>query len=173
MAGKPTQSCHCSADADQEAEKLPLALRIGIVSWPLAQGTSALTALVEIERWNEPAPPVRVLAPPQLAPPYDQADRPNKSAISEFERRAPRDRVGVKLLAEIPVITSVHLAQRGAADHREAGLHAVPVVLHGLDREASRLTSPAVISPEVADRRWVQTTFPCNAKANGPAAIRS
>jgi hypothetical protein len=69
MAGKPTQSCHSSADADQKAEKLPagVANRHSLPAFPLAQGTSALTALVKIERWNEPAPPVRVLAPPQSA----------------------------------------------------------------------------------------------------------
>ena len=34
---------------------------------PLAQGTSALTALVEIERWTKAAPEVQAFTPPMLA----------------------------------------------------------------------------------------------------------
>jgi biotin/methionine sulfoxide reductase len=33
---------------------------------PLTQATSALTALVEIERWDAPAPPLRAFTPPRL-----------------------------------------------------------------------------------------------------------
>jgi biotin/methionine sulfoxide reductase len=43
-------------------------LTLDIGTSPLAQGTSALTALIEIERWDAPAPPVRAFMPPQLAP---------------------------------------------------------------------------------------------------------
>jgi biotin/methionine sulfoxide reductase len=43
-------------------------LTLDIGTSPLAQATSAQTALVEIERWNAPAPPVRAFAPPELAP---------------------------------------------------------------------------------------------------------
>jgi biotin/methionine sulfoxide reductase len=46
----------------------PNVLTLDIGTSPLAQGTSALTALVEIERWDAPAPPVRAFTPPQLAP---------------------------------------------------------------------------------------------------------
>jgi biotin/methionine sulfoxide reductase len=42
-------------------------LTLDIGTSPLAQGASALTALVEIERWDAPAPAVRVFSPPQLA----------------------------------------------------------------------------------------------------------
>ena len=45
----------------------PNVLTLDIGTSPLAQGTSALTALVEIERWNAPAPELRVFAPPELA----------------------------------------------------------------------------------------------------------
>jgi biotin/methionine sulfoxide reductase len=45
----------------------PNVLTLDIGTSPLAQGTSALTALVEIERWDAPAPAVRAFAPPQLA----------------------------------------------------------------------------------------------------------
>jgi len=46
----------------------PNVLTLDIGTSPLAQGTSALTALIEIERWDAPAPPVRAFMPPQLAP---------------------------------------------------------------------------------------------------------
>jgi biotin/methionine sulfoxide reductase len=42
-------------------------LTLDIGTSPLAQGTSALTALVEIERWDQPAPAVRVFTPPIVA----------------------------------------------------------------------------------------------------------
>jgi len=42
-------------------------LTLDIGTSPLAQGTSALTALVEIERWDAPAPAVRAFTPPRLA----------------------------------------------------------------------------------------------------------
>jgi biotin/methionine sulfoxide reductase len=45
----------------------PNVLTLDIGTSPLAQGTSALTALIEIERWEAPAPPVRAFMPPQLA----------------------------------------------------------------------------------------------------------
>jgi hypothetical protein len=41
-------------------------LTLDIGSSPLAQATSALTALVEIERWNNPAPAVRAFEPPEF-----------------------------------------------------------------------------------------------------------
>jgi biotin/methionine sulfoxide reductase len=41
-------------------------LTLDIGTSPLAQGTSALTALVEIERWDQPAPSVRAFTPPTL-----------------------------------------------------------------------------------------------------------
>jgi biotin/methionine sulfoxide reductase len=43
-------------------------LTLDIGTSPLAQGTSALSVLIEIERWDAPAPPVRAFTPPQLAP---------------------------------------------------------------------------------------------------------
>ena len=42
-------------------------LTLDIGSSALAQATSALTALVEIERWKAPAPAVRAFMPPELA----------------------------------------------------------------------------------------------------------
>jgi biotin/methionine sulfoxide reductase len=42
-------------------------LTLDIGTSPLAQGSSALTALVEVERWNAPAPAVRAFMPPELA----------------------------------------------------------------------------------------------------------
>jgi len=45
----------------------PNVLTLDVGTSPLSQGTSALTALVEIERWNAPAPAVRAFAPPLLA----------------------------------------------------------------------------------------------------------
>jgi biotin/methionine sulfoxide reductase len=42
-------------------------LTLDIGTSPLAQGPSALTALVEVERWHGPAPAVRVFTPPELA----------------------------------------------------------------------------------------------------------
>jgi biotin/methionine sulfoxide reductase len=45
----------------------PNVLTLDIGTSPLAQGTSALTALVEIERWTAPAPAVRAFTPPVMA----------------------------------------------------------------------------------------------------------
>ena len=44
----------------------PNVLTLDIGTSRLAQGPSALTALVEIERYAAPAPPVRAFAPPRL-----------------------------------------------------------------------------------------------------------
>ena len=59
-----------SAGAPGEPERHgnPNVLTLDIGTSPLAQGTSALTALVEIERWDRPAPPVRAFTPPELVP---------------------------------------------------------------------------------------------------------
>ena len=45
----------------------PHVLTMDIGSSPLAQATSALTALVEVERFEAPAPAVRAFTPPELA----------------------------------------------------------------------------------------------------------
>jgi biotin/methionine sulfoxide reductase len=45
----------------------PNVLTLDIGTSALAQGTSALTALVEIERWNYAVPAVRAFTPPELA----------------------------------------------------------------------------------------------------------
>ena len=57
------------ADAAGEPERHgnPNVLTLDIGTSPLAQGTSALTALVEIERWDQPAPAVRAFTPPIVA----------------------------------------------------------------------------------------------------------
>src|SRR6266536_4602450 len=57
------------ADAAGEPERHgnPNVLTLDIGTSPLAQGTSALTALVEIERWDAPAPAVRAFTPPVFA----------------------------------------------------------------------------------------------------------
>ena len=54
------------ADAAGEPERHgnPNVLTLDIGTSPLAQGTSALTAQVEIERWDQPVPAVRVFTPP-------------------------------------------------------------------------------------------------------------
>jgi len=44
----------------------PNVLTLDIGTSPLTQGSSAQTALVEIERWTGALPPLRVLTPPQL-----------------------------------------------------------------------------------------------------------
>ena len=56
------------ADAAGEPERHgnPNVLTLDIGTSPLAQGTSALTALVEVERWDQPAPAVRAFTPPEL-----------------------------------------------------------------------------------------------------------
>ncbi len=55
------------ASGEPERHGNPNVLTLDIGTSPLAQGPSALTALVEIERWDGPAPAVRVFAPPELA----------------------------------------------------------------------------------------------------------
>ncbi len=45
----------------------PNVLTLDVGTSPLAQGSSALTALVEIERWGRPAPAVTSFTPPELA----------------------------------------------------------------------------------------------------------
>ena len=44
----------------------PNVLTLDIGTSRLAQGSSALTALVEVERYDAPAPPVRAFTPPVL-----------------------------------------------------------------------------------------------------------
>jgi biotin/methionine sulfoxide reductase len=56
-----------SASGEPERHGNPNVLTLDIGSSALAQATSALTALVEIERWNAPAPAVRAFMPPELA----------------------------------------------------------------------------------------------------------
>jgi biotin/methionine sulfoxide reductase len=56
-----------AAAGEPERHGNPNVLTLDIGTSPLAQGTSALTALVDIERWDHPAPPVRVFTPPELA----------------------------------------------------------------------------------------------------------
>ena len=57
-----------AAPGEPERHGNPNVLTLDIGTSPLAQGTSALTALVEIERWDRPAPPVRAFTPPELVP---------------------------------------------------------------------------------------------------------
>jgi biotin/methionine sulfoxide reductase len=56
------------ADAAGEPERHgnPNVLTLDIGTSSLAQGTSALTALIEIERWTQAAPEVRAFTPPTL-----------------------------------------------------------------------------------------------------------
>jgi biotin/methionine sulfoxide reductase len=56
-----------AASGEPERHGNPNVLTLDIGTSALAQGTSALTALVEIERWNAPAPAVRAFTPPELA----------------------------------------------------------------------------------------------------------
>jgi biotin/methionine sulfoxide reductase len=56
-----------SAEGEPERHGNANVLTLDIGTSPLAQGTSALTALVEIERWTKAAPPVRAFSPPELA----------------------------------------------------------------------------------------------------------
>jgi biotin/methionine sulfoxide reductase len=57
-----------AAAGEPERHGNPNVLTLDIGTSPLAQGTSALTALVEIERWTAPAPAVRAFTPPVLVP---------------------------------------------------------------------------------------------------------
>ena len=54
------------AAGEPERHGNPNVLTLDIGTSPLAQGTSALTALVEIERWNAPVPPMLAFTPPVL-----------------------------------------------------------------------------------------------------------
>jgi biotin/methionine sulfoxide reductase len=55
-----------ATSAEPERHGNPNVLTLDIGSSPLAQATSALTALVEIERWDNPAPAVRAFEPPEF-----------------------------------------------------------------------------------------------------------
>ena len=55
-----------STSEEPERHGNPNVLTLDIGSSPLAQASSALTVLVEIERWNEPVPAVRAFTPPEL-----------------------------------------------------------------------------------------------------------
>jgi biotin/methionine sulfoxide reductase len=54
-------------EKEPERHGNPNVLTLDIGTSPLAQGTSALTALVEIERFAAPAPAIRAFTPPTLA----------------------------------------------------------------------------------------------------------
>jgi biotin/methionine sulfoxide reductase len=54
------------SDGETERHGNPNVLTLDIGTSRLTQATSALTALVEIERWAGPLPPVRALTPPEL-----------------------------------------------------------------------------------------------------------
>jgi biotin/methionine sulfoxide reductase len=56
------------ADAAGEPERHgnPNVLTLDVGTSALGQGTSALTTLIEIERWEQPAPAVRAFTPPTL-----------------------------------------------------------------------------------------------------------
>jgi biotin/methionine sulfoxide reductase len=56
-----------AASGEPERHGNPNVLTLDIGTSPLAQGPSALTALVEIERWDAPVPAVCVFAPPEFA----------------------------------------------------------------------------------------------------------
>jgi biotin/methionine sulfoxide reductase len=55
-----------AAAGEPERHGNPNVLTLDIGTSPLAQGTSALTALVEVERWSQPVPAVRAFEPPVL-----------------------------------------------------------------------------------------------------------
>jgi biotin/methionine sulfoxide reductase len=55
------------SDGEAERHGNPNVLTLDIGTSKLTQGCAALTALVEIERWNGPLPAVRAFAPPKLA----------------------------------------------------------------------------------------------------------
>ena len=56
-----------AAAGEPERHGNPNVLTLDIGTSPLAQGTSALTALVEIERWSAAVPEVRAFTPPVFA----------------------------------------------------------------------------------------------------------
>jgi biotin/methionine sulfoxide reductase len=55
-----------AAAGEPERHGNPNVLTLDIGTSPLAQGASALTALVEVERWSQPVPAVRAFTPPVL-----------------------------------------------------------------------------------------------------------
>jgi biotin/methionine sulfoxide reductase len=56
------------SDGEVERHGNPNVLTLDVGTSRLTQGSSAQTALVEIERWTAPLPPVRALTPPELVP---------------------------------------------------------------------------------------------------------
>src|ERR1700738_70830 len=56
-----------AAAGEPERHGNPNVLTLDIGTSPLAQGTSALTALVEVERFTAPAPEMRAFTPPVFA----------------------------------------------------------------------------------------------------------
>ena len=56
------------SDGEVERHGNPNVLTLDVGTSRLTQGSSAQTALVEIERWTGPLPPVRALTPPELVP---------------------------------------------------------------------------------------------------------
>jgi biotin/methionine sulfoxide reductase len=56
------------SDGEVERHGNPNVLTLDVGTSRLTQGSSAQTALVEIERWIGPLPPVRALTPPELVP---------------------------------------------------------------------------------------------------------
>jgi biotin/methionine sulfoxide reductase len=56
------------SDGEVERHGNPNVLTLDVGTSRLTQGSSAQTALVEIERWAGPLPPVRALTPPELVP---------------------------------------------------------------------------------------------------------
>ncbi len=55
------------SDGEAERHGNPNVLTLDIGTSRLTQGCAALTALVEIERWDGPVPPLRAFTPPKLA----------------------------------------------------------------------------------------------------------
>jgi biotin/methionine sulfoxide reductase len=55
------------SEGEDERHGNPNVLTLDIGTSKLTQGCAALTALVEIERWNGPVPPLRAFTPPKLA----------------------------------------------------------------------------------------------------------
>ncbi len=55
------------SDGEPERQGNPNVLTLDVGTSRLTQGSSAQTALVQIERWTGPVPPVRVLTPPAMA----------------------------------------------------------------------------------------------------------
>ena len=56
------------SDGEVERHGNPNVLTLDVGTSRLTQGSSAQTALVEIERWTGPLPPIRALTPPELVP---------------------------------------------------------------------------------------------------------